>query len=114
MVDELFFEGGYRPPWLWSVAHVLAETADVDAIVVSDPVGHGSDRGAHNCGECDDRVQTAIKDFDKRQDPSVFEQVSCACADDLGGRYGRGNELQHAARSVSRAGREIQARGVRT
>ena len=79
MVDELFFEGGYRPPWLWSVAHVLAETADVDAIVVSDPVGHGSDRGAHNCGECDDRVQTAIKDFDRRQDPTVFEQVSCAC-----------------------------------
>jgi len=79
MVDELFFKGGYRPPWLWSVAHVLKETADVDAIVVSDPVGHGSDRGAHNCGECDDRVQTAIKDFDKRQDPSVFEQVSCEC-----------------------------------
>ncbi|WP_313694000.1 archaeosine biosynthesis radical SAM protein RaSEA [Halorarum halobium] len=79
MVDELHFRGGYRPPWLWSVAEVLERTADVDAIVVSDPVGHGSDRGAHNCGECDDRVQTAIKDFDLRQDPSVFEQVSCDC-----------------------------------
>ncbi|QLG27748.1 archaeosine biosynthesis radical SAM protein RaSEA [Halorarum halophilum] len=79
MVDELHFRGGYRPPWLWSVAEVLRRTADVDAIVVSDPVGHGSDRGAHNCKECDDRVQTAIKDFDLRQDPSVFEQVSCEC-----------------------------------
>ncbi|MEZ3116214.1 archaeosine biosynthesis radical SAM protein RaSEA [Halobaculum sp. MBLA0147] len=79
MVDELHFRGGYRPPWLWSVAAVLERTADADAIVVSDPVGHGSDRGAHNCGECDDRVQTAIKDFDLRQDPSVFEQVSCDC-----------------------------------
>jgi radical SAM enzyme (TIGR01210 family) len=79
MVDELHFAGGYRPPWLWSVADVLESTADVDAIVISDPVGHGSDRGAHNCGDCDDRVQTAIKDFDLRQDPSVFEQVSCAC-----------------------------------
>jgi len=79
MVDELFFRDGYRPPWLWSVAHVLEETADVDAIVVSDPVGHGSDRGPHNCGDCDDRVQKAIKDFDLRQDPSVFEQVSCDC-----------------------------------
>ena len=79
MVDELFFEGGYRPPWLWSVARALEATADVDAIVISDPVGHGSDRGAHNCGECDDRVQTAIKDFDLRQDPTVFEQVSCDC-----------------------------------
>ncbi len=79
MVDELHFRGGYRPPWLWSVAHVLEETADADAIVVSDPVGHGSDRGPHNCGDCDDRVQRAIKDFDLRQDPSVFEQVTCEC-----------------------------------
>ncbi|MFB6124194.1 MAG: archaeosine biosynthesis radical SAM protein RaSEA [Haloferacaceae archaeon] len=79
MVDELYFRGGYRPPWLWSVAEVLRDTADVDAIVVSDPVGHGSDRGPHNCGDCDDRVQRAIKDFDLRQDPSVFEQVACDC-----------------------------------
>ncbi len=79
MVDELHFRGGYRPPWLWSVAAVLRDTADVDALVVSDPVGHGSDRGPHNCGECDDLVQRAIKDFDLRQDPSVFEQVSCEC-----------------------------------
>ncbi|RQG92846.1 TIGR01210 family radical SAM protein [Natrarchaeobius halalkaliphilus] len=79
MVDDLYFNDGYRPPWLWSVAHVLRETADVDAIVVSDPVGHGSDRGPHNCGECDDLVQKAIKDFGLRQDPSVFEQVSCEC-----------------------------------
>jgi hypothetical protein len=79
MVDDLHFRGGYRPPWLWSVAEVLRDTADADAIVVSDPVGHGSERGPHNCGECDDRVQKAIKDFDLRQDPSVFDQVSCDC-----------------------------------
>jgi radical SAM enzyme (TIGR01210 family) len=79
MVEELYHAGGYRPPWLWSVAEVLAETAAADAIVVSDPVGHGSDRGPHNCGECDDRVQRAIKDFDLRQEPAVFEQVSCEC-----------------------------------
>ncbi|MHB9288061.1 archaeosine biosynthesis radical SAM protein RaSEA [Halobacteriales archaeon Cl-PHB] len=79
MVADLFHADGYRPPWLWSVAHVLRETADEDVIVVSDPVGHGSDRGPHNCGECDDRVQRAIKDFDVRQDPSVFDQVSCDC-----------------------------------
>ncbi|MEF8786178.1 MAG: archaeosine biosynthesis radical SAM protein RaSEA [Haloarculaceae archaeon] len=98
MVEDIYHGDGYRPPWLWSVARVLEDTADVsgsnatggssdeqsesdgeDIIVVSDPVGHGSDRGAHNCGECDDRVQRAIKDFDLRQDPSVFEQVSCEC-----------------------------------
>jgi radical SAM enzyme (TIGR01210 family) len=79
MVEDIYHGDGYRPPWLWSVAEVLEDTADEDVIVVSDPVGHGSDRGPHNCGECDDRVQRAIKDFDLRQDPSVFEQVSCEC-----------------------------------
>jgi hypothetical protein len=58
---------------------VLERTADADAIVVSDPVGAGSDRGPHNCGDCEERVQAAIKDFDRRQDPAVFEQVSCDC-----------------------------------
>ena len=79
MVEQLYHDGGYRPPWLWSVCAVLEDTADEDVIVVSDPVGHGSDRGPHNCGDCDDRAQRAIKDFDLRQDPSVFEQVSCEC-----------------------------------
>ena len=79
MVEELYHDGGYRPPWLWSICEVLESTADEAVIVVSDPVGHGSDRGPHNCGECDDRAQRAIKDFDLRQDPSVFEQVSCDC-----------------------------------
>jgi radical SAM enzyme (TIGR01210 family) len=79
MVEQLYWKDGYRPPWLWSVAKVLEDTADEDVIVVSDPVGHGSARGPHNCGDCDDRVQRAIKDFDLRQDPSVFEQVSCEC-----------------------------------
>jgi radical SAM enzyme (TIGR01210 family) len=79
MVEDLYHDGGYRPPWLWSVAQVLRETTDAPGIVVSDPVGHGSDRGPHNCGDCDDRVQRAVKDFDKRQDPAVFDQVSCDC-----------------------------------
>jgi len=79
MVDELHFRGGYRPPWLWSVAAALERAADADAIVVSDPVGAGEERGAHNCGDCDDRVETAIKDFDLRQDPTVFDQVDCDC-----------------------------------
>ena len=79
MVERLYWDGGYRPPWLWSVVEVLRETDGVDALVVSDPVGGGSDRGPHNCGECDEKVQLAIEDFDLRQDPSVFEEVSCAC-----------------------------------
>ena len=79
MVEQLYREGGYRPPWLWSLVEILERTADTEATVVSDPVGAGSDRGPHNCGECDDRVTNAIKDFSLRGEPSVFEQVDCEC-----------------------------------
>ncbi|QZA87649.1 archaeosine biosynthesis radical SAM protein RaSEA [Salinarchaeum sp. IM2453] len=79
LVDELYYRRGYRPPWLWSVARVLKKTAEEDITVVSDPVGAGSDRGPHNCGECDTKVKRSIKDFSLRQDPSVFEQVDCGC-----------------------------------
>jgi radical SAM enzyme (TIGR01210 family) len=33
MVEQLYFDGGYRPPWLWSVCAVLEATADVEGIV---------------------------------------------------------------------------------
>lgn len=79
MVERLYWNEGYRSPWLWSITEVLRDTADVAAIVVSDPVGAGEDRGPHNCGECDETVQTAIKDFALRQDPAVFDEVSCHC-----------------------------------
>ncbi|MFP4589840.1 MAG: archaeosine biosynthesis radical SAM protein RaSEA [Halobacteriales archaeon] len=81
MVDELHYRGGYRPPWLWSVVEVLERTADADAIVVSDPVGHGSDRGPHNCGDCDDRVHDAIKAFNLEQDPALLAGLACSCRD---------------------------------
>ncbi|ERG95424.1 archaeosine biosynthesis radical SAM protein RaSEA [Haloquadratum walsbyi] len=79
MTDELFHRGGYRPPWLWSITEVLESTRNVDAIVVSDLIEDDSDRGPHNCGECDERVQIAIEDFNRRQEPSVFTQVECEC-----------------------------------
>ncbi|MDY6765007.1 MAG: TIGR01210 family radical SAM protein, partial [Halobacteria archaeon] len=77
--DKLHYRGGYRPPWLWSIVDVLERTTDAPAIVVSHPVGAGNDRGAHNCGECDDRVYNAIKDYSTRGDVSVFQEVDCGC-----------------------------------
>ncbi|XGI84378.1 archaeosine biosynthesis radical SAM protein RaSEA [Halorutilales archaeon Cl-col2-1] len=79
LVDKLHYRDGYRPPWLWSVVEALERTSDVPAIVVSDPVGSGGDRGAHNCGDCDDKVASAIKDYSLRGDESVFDEIYCGC-----------------------------------
>jgi len=57
MVDDLYFNDGYRPPWLWSVAHVLEGDGGRRRHRRLGSSRHGSDRGPHNCTECDDRVR---------------------------------------------------------
>jgi radical SAM enzyme (TIGR01210 family) len=79
VVDALYRAGGYRPPWLWAVHEVLRRTAGTDARVFTELLGEGTDRGPHNCGKCDGRAARAVTDFNRRQDPSVFDQVSCQC-----------------------------------
>ena len=53
VVERLWKRGEWSAPWLWSVAEVLRRTADCDVRVYSDPTGGGTQRGAHNCGTCD-------------------------------------------------------------
>ncbi|MDZ7731330.1 MAG: archaeosine biosynthesis radical SAM protein RaSEA [Natrialbaceae archaeon] len=77
MVDELYFRGGYRP--LALVSHRGSGPDRRRGAGGLHPVGQGSDRGPHNCGECDDKVARAIADFDRRQDPTVFDEVECSC-----------------------------------
>lgn len=79
LVEELYKKSGYRPPWLWSVQKALKRTKDVSSIVMSDPVGFGSDRGPHNCGECDEDIYEAIKSYSLTGDTSYLNQIECSC-----------------------------------
>jgi len=88
MVAELYHDGGYRPPWLWSVCDVLESTADAEVIVVSDPVGHGSDRGPAQLRRLRRPRPASDQDYDLRQDPSVFRAGRVRVRADLGGRDG--------------------------
>jgi len=70
--------GEFRPPWLWSALEVLKS---VPGPIVCDPVGAGTRRGPHNCGQCDDAVAEAIRKHDLSQDVSAFQSLDCACKD---------------------------------
>ncbi|MGC9126934.1 MAG: archaeosine biosynthesis radical SAM protein RaSEA [Thermoplasmata archaeon] len=79
LVEKLWREGYYRPPWLWSVVEVLRRTSHLKR-VVSFPTAPGSMRGAHNCRDCDDQVIRAIEDFSFTQDPGVLDNLpDCDC-----------------------------------
>ncbi len=93
VVDELYKRGSYRAPWLWTIVHALkdgyargAAAAGSDkypATVKSDVIAAGQERGAHNCGQCDERVGKYLKKFKATQDPKWLDEcltrVQCKC-----------------------------------
>lgn len=81
LVELLWRKGEYTVPWLWSLVEVLKQVmgAKPDVSVLSHPTGAGTQRGVHNCGECDSIVIKAIRDFSTTQDPSPFDSLDCGC-----------------------------------
>jgi archaeosine synthase beta-subunit len=81
-MERYWKQGAYRPPYLWSVADVLA---NAPMEVLCDPLGGGQSRGAHNCGQCDRDIIDAIKFYSLSGDRSVIKAVSnmeCTCRDE--------------------------------
>ncbi len=84
LVEYLWHKGYYRSPWLWSVVEVLKKTAFTKK-VVSFPTAPGKERGAHNCGKCDDYVIKAIEEFSFLQDEKILQNIKpCSCKDTWG------------------------------
>lgn len=83
LVERLYREGKYRPPWLWSLIYVLKVGKAIagDRRVMSEPSGGGRPRGPHNCFRCDRRVLRAIRDFSYSPDNSLrrLEVDRCVC-----------------------------------
>jgi len=84
LVEFLWERGEYRPPWLWSVVEVLKEGKKIlkGKRIKCDITGRGKERGAHNCGECDNSVLDAIERFSLYQDVGYFEELQCDCIDE--------------------------------
>lgn len=79
IVERLWRSWSYRPPWLWSVVEVLNACTELDRKVVCDPTGGGRDRGAHNCGGCDEEVLSSIREFSLTQSRKRIEVAECEC-----------------------------------
>ncbi len=80
LVERLWRNGEYRPPWLWSVVEVLKRSSEIkDIRLISSPTAGGKGRGAHNCGACDADILKGIERFSLGQDTSILEELSCDC-----------------------------------
>ncbi|RKX46339.1 MAG: TIGR01210 family radical SAM protein [Thermotogae bacterium] len=79
--ERLWEKGEYRTPWLWSVVEILkwAKENFPEKRILSDPVGAGSKRGPHNCGEYDKAVAKAIREFSNTQNLEFLKKVKHDC-----------------------------------
>ncbi|MHA2296033.1 MAG: archaeosine biosynthesis radical SAM protein RaSEA [Candidatus Hodarchaeales archaeon] len=82
LVEWLWKQGKYRPPWLWSVVQVLKffnRTRLQGRILQCEPVGTGKSRGPSNCKKCNDEVLKAIEKSSRTQDFSRLGELFCVC-----------------------------------
>ena len=74
--------GAYRPPYLWSVLEILKESP---VHLTCDPVGGGKQRGAHNCGACDNGIVKGIRDYSLTADRDLVAsllEMECTCKEE--------------------------------
>ena len=83
IVDRLFRNREYRPPWLWSLVEMIIRTHDdvskTDCRVIVHPTAGGKARGAHNCGSCDSEVVAAIERYSVSGNLGEFNELECEC-----------------------------------
>ena len=83
IVDRLFRNREYRPPWLWSLVEMIIRTHDdvskTDCRVIVHPTAGGKARGSHYCGSCDSEVVAAIERYSVSGNLGEFNELECEC-----------------------------------
>lgn len=77
--ERMWKRGEFRPPWIWSLLEVFKRLhGKTQARLMSSPSGGGSQRGVHNCGDCDRKVLDAVEKYSFSQDIGDLD-VECIC-----------------------------------
>ena len=83
IVERLFRNREYRPPWLWSLVEMMERVHDdiseAQTRIIVHPTAAGRIRGAHNCGACDAEVVAAIERYSVSGDTREFADLDCDC-----------------------------------
>ncbi len=82
IVEKLWNENKYRPPWLWSIIQILTSlhaTSNQKPVIICEPTAGGKIRGAHNCRKCDKDILKAITQISLTQTLEGVEIPECEC-----------------------------------
>ena len=85
LVEFLWYQKKLRPPWFYSLIECLKKSLTQDNLkkirILSSPSGAGTKRGIHNClkRECNENMNTALKQFVLNQDLKFLSQSNHEC-----------------------------------
>jgi radical SAM enzyme (TIGR01210 family) len=79
VVEYLWRNRGYRPPWLWSVVEVLNRVHQLKPHIICHPVALGKYRGIQNCRKCTYELGRKIQEYSLRNEEIIYE---CECQEE--------------------------------
>jgi len=87
VVHELWKNGLYRPPWLWTLVDLLQQCRERfgdRAHVYVSPWNYSVESldWARNCGKCDAEITDAIQRYNARFDTAEFDGLDCSCREE--------------------------------
>jgi radical SAM enzyme (TIGR01210 family) len=78
LIERLWRQGAYTPPWIWSVVDIVNEVRNNISIPsFMDTSGFGSRRGPYNCKKCNKDLKHKI--IQSNLDQSLIEDIDCKC-----------------------------------
>lgn len=77
---QLFREGKYKPPWLWSVIEVIKRTYHLGPI----HIGGFTDEpppiaGPFNCPLCSQKIKNILQQYRETHNINLFNNLRCSC-----------------------------------
>lgn len=85
LVEALYLQGLYTPPWLWSVLEVVRRTAAMGEIRVGGceyyprPVKVAYNRCQAGPIPCDERVWAVLREYNASHNVSLLDKIHCDC-----------------------------------
>jgi len=80
ILEELYQQGKYSPPTLWSIIEVILRTSSLGPV----RIGHFDDEPPpiaipQNCDKCTKEVMAAIEAYRRSHDGQIFKGLTCEC-----------------------------------
>jgi radical SAM enzyme (TIGR01210 family) len=79
LVEYLWKNKDYNPPWMWSVVEVLNRTFNLSPHIMCHPVAVGKYRGIRNCKKCTYKIADKIREYSLTNEKIEYD---CTCKEE--------------------------------